>query len=186
MMLDVLPSVYQGNYNAFARTYEATLLPLLHSLKISFYAYSPQAGGFLAKTADLVNAGSGRFNAAQGGMEGMIAQMYTVLYKKPALMEGLTKWNSIATEAGIRPGDMALRWVKYNSALKSEYDDALIVGPGRSLETCEQTLKAVNAGPLSDKIVEQINEVWEMVKDDAPVDNYHSFIVAMNQPEPEK
>ena len=34
----VLPTVYQGNYNAVARHVEQSLFPLLRNLNISFYA----------------------------------------------------------------------------------------------------------------------------------------------------
>ena len=44
----VLPTVYQGNYNAITRKNEDELFPLLKKEKISFYAYSPVAGGFFA------------------------------------------------------------------------------------------------------------------------------------------
>jgi aryl-alcohol dehydrogenase-like predicted oxidoreductase len=40
----VLPTVYQGNYNAVARHSETTLLPILRENNIAFYAYSPIAG----------------------------------------------------------------------------------------------------------------------------------------------
>ncbi|KAL8640694.1 MAG: hypothetical protein Q9228_002420, partial [Teloschistes exilis] len=44
-----LPTVYQGCYNAVARHAESDLFPVLRELGINFYAYSPIAGGFLAK-----------------------------------------------------------------------------------------------------------------------------------------
>ncbi|KAL3439947.1 NADP-dependent oxidoreductase domain-containing protein [Aspergillus insuetus] len=40
----VLPSVYQGNYNAVSRHAEARLLPILRKHNISYYAHSPIAG----------------------------------------------------------------------------------------------------------------------------------------------
>lgn len=43
----VQPSVYQGSYAAVARGAEDELFPLLRENGISFYAYSPIAGGFL-------------------------------------------------------------------------------------------------------------------------------------------
>ena len=55
----VLPSVYQGNYNAVARKAETILFPILRELKMSFYAYSPLAGGFLAKSRQQITEGVG-------------------------------------------------------------------------------------------------------------------------------
>lgn len=48
----VLPSVYQGAYNPATRSIERTLFPVLRDLRMAFYAYSPLAGGFLAKPLD--------------------------------------------------------------------------------------------------------------------------------------
>ena len=45
-----LPTVYQGCYNPLRRHKETKFLPILRKLGISFYAYSPSAGGFLGKT----------------------------------------------------------------------------------------------------------------------------------------
>lgn len=44
----VKPSVYQGQYNAVVRSGEKALFPLLRQHGMSFYAYSPAAGGFFA------------------------------------------------------------------------------------------------------------------------------------------
>jgi aflatoxin B1 aldehyde reductase len=61
----VLPTVFQGNYNAVSRHIETSLFPVLRKLGITFYAYSPIAGGFLVKDADQVRAksASGRFGS---------------------------------------------------------------------------------------------------------------------------
>lgn len=65
----VLPTAYQGNYSAVARKQEELLFPTLRKLGISFYAYSPLAGGFLVKTKEQIQEGAGRFNdQALGGM----------------------------------------------------------------------------------------------------------------------
>jgi len=64
----VLPTVYQGNYNAVSRSIESTLFPTLRELSIAFYAYSPIAGGFLTKSRALLEAGreGGRFAVGEG------------------------------------------------------------------------------------------------------------------------
>jgi aflatoxin B1 aldehyde reductase len=43
----VLPTVYQGMYNALTRDVERELFPCLRRLGMSFYAYNPLAGGLL-------------------------------------------------------------------------------------------------------------------------------------------
>lgn len=57
----VKPSVYQGQYNPIVRASEKALFPILRKNKISFYAYSPAAGGFFAGNHKNANAG-GRFD----------------------------------------------------------------------------------------------------------------------------
>lgn len=46
----ILPSVYQGHYNAVSRVAEETLFPVLRKHNMSFYAYSPAAGGLFSGT----------------------------------------------------------------------------------------------------------------------------------------
>jgi aflatoxin B1 aldehyde reductase len=58
----VVPTVFQGSYNPVCRRVETELLPTLRKLNISFYAYAPQAGGFLAKSKEEVLDGKGRFD----------------------------------------------------------------------------------------------------------------------------
>ena len=74
----VKPTAYQGNYSPVARKQETILFPTLRKLGISFYAYSPLAGGFLTKTKEDIEAGAGRFNKEALG--GMYAEMYVIFF----------------------------------------------------------------------------------------------------------
>jgi len=143
----VLPTVYQGNYSPVARLQETLLFPILRKLGMSFYAYSPLAGGFLVKTKQQVQDGAGRF----GG------KMYGGMYGKPSYLEALAEWEDAAKEAGCSRADLAYRWVKYNSPLSPEFGDAVIVGAS-SLEQIKQTLQGMQAGPLNQKIVAMIDD----------------------------
>ncbi|TKA77386.1 hypothetical protein B0A55_03216 [Friedmanniomyces simplex] len=162
-----LPKVYQGNYSAVARKQEELLFPTLRKLGIAFYAYSPMAGGFLTKTKQDIQDGKGRF-----GTDTPLGQMYHGMYSKPAYLEALAKWDSIAKEEGIGKASLAYRWVKYNSPLSSEHGDAIILGAG-GIEQLRETLDTINKGPLSEKAVKAIDELWEGIKHEAPLDNYH-------------
>ncbi|KAI9326453.1 hypothetical protein DFJ73DRAFT_783498 [Zopfochytrium polystomum] len=51
-------TIYQGAYSAITRRQETELFPVLRRHGIAFYAYSPAAGGFLAKTSAAVEAGT--------------------------------------------------------------------------------------------------------------------------------
>ncbi|EME49280.1 hypothetical protein DOTSEDRAFT_68148 [Dothistroma septosporum NZE10] len=162
----VLPSVYQGNYSAVARLQETILFPTLRKLGICFYAYSPLAGGFLTKTKEQIKEGTGRFNSS--GDPGM----YTEMYSKTPLLEALAEWEQIAEDEGISRADLAYRWVRYNSPLKQEQGDAIIIG-ARNLEQLQETLDSINGGKLSDNATKRIDAIWEKIKADAPLDNYH-------------
>ncbi|KAI9761251.1 MAG: hypothetical protein M4579_001171 [Chaenotheca gracillima] len=167
----VLPTVYQGNYNPVARGAEAELFPLLRKLGIRFYAYSPLAGGFLVKSSaqfkDNTLEKGGRFDA-----ESMVGQLYNSLYKKPSLLNALTEWEDVAREAGVSKSALAYRWVTYHSALKKKYGDGIILGASKGTQL-EETLKAIDAGPLDSKTVSRIDKLWDSVKDEAPLDNYN-------------
>ncbi|KAL6702618.1 hypothetical protein ACN47E_001287 [Coniothyrium glycines] len=160
----VLPTVYQGNYNPVARHLESQLFPTLRKLGIAFYAYSPLAGGFLTKTAADLDAGAGRFNAKT------INGLYVKLYDKPALRDALVTWNKIAETEGVSKAELAYRWVAYHSALQGD-DDGVIFGAS-SLKQIEQTANGLKKGKLSSASVQGIEQIWESVKKDAPVDNY--------------
>ncbi|KAK5127092.1 hypothetical protein LTR85_008452 [Meristemomyces frigidus] len=162
-----LPSVYQGNYSAVARKQEELLFPTLRKLGMSFYAYSPIAGGFLTKTKQDVLDGKGRFDTSTP-----IGQMYAGMYSKPAYLDALVQWEQIAKDEGTSRADLAYRWVKYNSPLKPELGDAIIIGAS-SHKQLKETLDSINKGPLSDKAVKAIDGVWETISHEAPLDNYH-------------
>lgn len=170
----VKPTVYQGNYNPVARRYETTLIPLLRELKIAFCAYAPLAGGFLVN-----DVSSLKINDSQRGGEGLwdpssrVGVMYHDRDNRPALLNALTDWENIADESRCLKAELAYRWVRYNSILKPEYGDTVILGAG-SGKQLEETLKGIQNGPLDELVVKKIDRVWETVKDEAPIDHFHA------------
>lgn len=159
----VLPTVYQGNYNPLGRRQETELLPTLRRLGISFYAYSPIAGGFLAKTKQQILEGAGRFTEGS---------FYSKLYANPKLIEALNAWNDIAQDAGTSPAELAYRWVAFNSALKAEHGDGIIVGAS-SIPQLKQSVEWLGSGPLDAATTSKIDAFWEQVKDVAILDNFN-------------
>lgn len=162
-------STRQGNYNPVARKQEEVLFPTLRKLGISFYAYSPLAGGFLVKTREEIESGKASNRWEKGTM---IGDMYLELYSKPSYLEALAEWDSVAKEEGVTKAELAYRWVKYNSPLKAEQGDGIIFGATR-LSQLQETVKTINQGPLSARAVKRIDEVWEKIKHEAPLDNLH-------------
>ncbi|EXJ67380.1 uncharacterized protein A1O5_09393 [Cladophialophora psammophila CBS 110553] len=163
----ILPTVYQGNYSPVARLQETLLFPTLRELDMAFYAYSPLAGGLLTKTAKQIEEGVGRFGKDVAG------GMYRDMYNKPSYLNALTKWERIAQEEGVSRAELAYRWVSSNSQLSTQkYGDAIVIGAS-SLEQLRDTLDGLAKGPLSEMACAGINEVWEDVKHDAPLDNFN-------------
>ena len=120
----VLPTVFQGNYNPVARHYDMTLFPLLRELNMAFYAYSPLAGGFLVKDAQILSTGAGQ---GRWDPNSRVGKVYNDRYSKPSLLEALSEWEAIANEACVSKAALAYRWVMYNSKLSAEHGDGIIV-----------------------------------------------------------
>ncbi|MCJ1356558.1 MAG: hypothetical protein MMC33_006553 [Icmadophila ericetorum] len=169
----VLPTVFQGNYNAVSRHVEDDLFPLLHKLGISFYAYSPIAGGFLIKDSAQLRSKEveGRFNG-----ETWLKDMYTSLYGKESLYQAVDQWGVIAKDAGISKAALAYRWITYHSALSKEHGDGVIFGASK-LSQLEETLAAIDVGPLDAETAKRASGIWEAIKKDAPRDNYHDYML---------
>lgn len=157
-----------GNYNPVARKQEEELFPLLRKLGMSFYAYSPIAGGFLTKTKQDIEDGKGRFDKSSP-----LGALYHGLYAKPSMLEALSEWEEVAKEEGVPRAELAYRWVTYHSPLSAEHGDAIIVGAS-NFEQLKQTLASCNKGPLSEKAVKKIDEVWKKIEHEAPLDNYNN------------
>jgi aflatoxin B1 aldehyde reductase len=168
----VLPTVFQGNYNAVSRLIEADLFPLLRKLNMSFYAYSPVAGGFLTQDASKIRARDlqGRFNGKSG-----IGDMYVKLYGGESMNKALDMWAELATDAGISKAALAYRWIAHHSALKNGHGDQIIIGASKPSQL-EESLTAIEAGPLEPRIAKRVDDIWETVKHEAPRDNWHNYL----------
>jgi aflatoxin B1 aldehyde reductase len=166
----VLPTVYQGNYNAVARRADDEVFPVLRKHGIAFYAYSPIAGGFLSKSkADLVDP-KGRFGDGNNPLSGI----YNGMYNRPSFVAALDAWEQIAKDEGVSRAELAYRWVVYHSKLQAELGDAIIVG-ARTAQQLTETVASMAKGPLSDAAVEKIDQVWESVKAEASLDNFEPY-----------
>lgn len=162
----VLPTVFQGIYSPINRTLETEMLPLLRKFGMSFYAYSPLAGGFLTKTKEQIEQGHGRFNAES------IGGTYQNYFAKPAFTDVLVDWNEAAKMQGCSPSELAYRWVTYDSALKRDAGDTIIVG-ANGPKQLTQTLEGLEHGALDKAVVEKINAVWDRVQHASKLDMFH-------------
>lgn len=107
------------------------------------------------------------------GPKARTGELYTSMYGKESLYKALDTWGEIAKDAGISKAALAYRWIAFHSALKKENGDAIIVGASKVTQL-EETLSAIEAGPLDEKTAERASGIWKTVEHDAPLDNYHS------------
>jgi aflatoxin B1 aldehyde reductase len=158
----VRPTVYQGHYNAIARRPEEDLLPTLRKYNISYYAYSPGAGGMFSGmiTRDSINNEGTRWDKNT-----LVGQISASNYHKDALFDAAKKVHDAAEKAGISGHAIALRWMLHHSALNG--GDAMIIGAS-SLQQLEGNLEICKAGPLPAELLKVVEDVWGPAKDFAP------------------
>ena len=154
----MVPTVYQGLYNALNRDVERELFPCLRNYGISFYAYNPLAGGML--TGKHRNYGAthqaGRFDNNES---------YLTRYWKKDYFDALDGFMETCAKIDINPGEAALRWMCHHSAMSVEARDSIILGASK-LPHLQQNLAAVNQGELPGEILDALDRGWDAVKAD--------------------
>jgi aflatoxin B1 aldehyde reductase len=159
----VLPTVYQGMYNAFTREVERELFPALRRLNIAFYAYNPLAGGLLTgryKFSDLGSQPTGRFFGNSW------AEHYRARYWNQTLFEAIENVQKALTEVygpnAVSMTEASLRWLMHHSQLNGERGDAVIVGAS-SVRHMDENLAACARGPLHERVVAAFDAGWRVV-----------------------
>ena len=94
-------------------------------------------------------------------------------YSSLALTDAITHVQAEAEKYGLTGHEVALRWVRFHSALEPELGDAMIVGASSPAQL-ETTMKNLNAGPLPEEVVEALDGVWESARESAP--DYSPFL----------
>ncbi|KAI8143118.1 Aldo/keto reductase [Fennellomyces sp. T-0311] len=155
----VQPTVYQGVYNPLTRDVERELFKCLRHYNISFYAYSPLAGGLLSPNYDNLSKeveALSRFdpNTLHG-------QRYRSRYWNESYFGAVGKVHQVAKEQGLNPTDIALRWMVHHSQLSSDKGDGVIIGAS-SLAQAKQNLKAVEQGPLPQVVLDVLDQAWDV------------------------
>lgn len=149
-----LPSVYRGGYNLLQRGCEEGLFPLLRKLGMALYAYSPLAGGLLAKRVEEVVD-------PKAGMRFAEMQVFRQMYLGDQTLEELRKLTASCEENEIGFMEATLKWFMHHSPLRTE--DGLILGAG-SKEVVEKSLEATEKEPLSETLKKQFKDLWEAIK----------------------
>ncbi|KAM4703420.1 aflatoxin B1 aldehyde reductase member 2-like [Rhinophrynus dorsalis] len=165
----VLPTVYQGMYNATTRQVETELLPCLRQLGMRFYAYNPLAGGLLTGKYKYEDKDKeqkpGRFFGNSW------AEAYRNRYWKKHHFQAIDLVQRALEEAygSDTPSltSAALRWMYHHSQLQGSRGDAVILGMS-SMEQLLQNLAGAEEGPLLPPVVTAFNEAWNLVAHDCP------------------
>jgi aflatoxin B1 aldehyde reductase len=87
-------------------------------------------------------------------------------YNKPEIINGLAQLHAKCKEQQTSVQGASLRWLVYHSKLGS--DDAVILG-ARTVDQIDDSATEIARGPLDEGVVTLFEELWQNVKDVAPV-----------------
>ncbi|KAI9520983.1 Aflatoxin B1 aldehyde reductase member 2 [Dissostichus eleginoides] len=165
----IVPTVYQGMYNATTRQVETELLPCLRYFGMRFYAYNPLAGGLLT--------GKYHYQDKEGSQpEGRFfgnnwAAAYRDRYWKKSQFDAIkVVIEALETVYGSEKPTMtsaAMRWMYHHSKLKGDLGDGVIIGMS-SMDQLQQNLAAAEEGPLDETVVNAFNDAWNLVAHECP------------------
>lgn len=156
----VLPTVYEGVYNALTRNAEKELFDALKAFNMRFYAYNPLAGGML----------TGKYNSVDDKpRDGRFAlrKAYPGRYWKESFFDAVGIIREACAVHNIPMAEAALRWLAYHSKLHNARGDAIIIGASR-LSQLQQNITAVEKGALPDDVVGAFKKAWSVSKAESP------------------
>ncbi|KAG0301682.1 Aflatoxin B1 aldehyde reductase member 2 [Dissophora globulifera] len=158
----VLPTVYQGMYNAFTRSIEPELLACLDELNIRFHAYNPLCGGVLTGTHDFkseVELGS-RFdpNAKQGAR-------YRERYWKQPYFDALEVLKKACEPHGLDLVQVAFDWLQFHSKMNAARGDGIIIGASSTKHTIQNLDALKNGKPLPQDVLEAVDRCWDITRE---------------------
>jgi aryl-alcohol dehydrogenase-like predicted oxidoreductase len=124
---------------------------------------SPTAGGLLT---DRVAGSGGKELPSRTASNPRGAERFKERYGKPEILDSLLKLHATCAKEGSTVQGASLRWLAYHSKLGAE--DAVILGASK-VEQVDDSAAEIAKGPLKEDIVGQFEQVWQSVKDVAPV-----------------
>lgn len=165
----IVPTVYQGMYNATTRQVETELLPCLRYFGMKFYAYNPLAGGLLTGKYHYEDKDgsqpAGRFFGNSW------ATAYRDRYWKESHFQAidLVVKTLDAVYGSQKPTltSAAVRWMYHHSKLQGEQGDGVIIGMS-TMEQLQQNLAAAEEGPLDERVVAAFSDAWNLVAHECP------------------
>ena len=86
------------------------------------------------------------------------------------LIQALERVSAVAEKYKLENIEAALRWVYFQSLLKPELGDSVILGASK-ISQLESNLSYISKGPLPEEVVSVFEDIWKTIKPDAPA--YH-------------
>ncbi len=156
----VLPTVYEGVYNALTRNAETELFDALDAFQMRFYAYNPLAGGLLTGKYRTVDdkPRDGRF---------ALRKNYQGRYWKESFFDAVGIIGEACARHDVPMAEAALRWLAYHSKLSQSRGDSIIIGAS-SLAQLQQNLAALEKGALPGDVAGVFETAWSVSKADSP------------------
>lgn len=155
----IVPSVYEGLYNALNRKVEGDLFEVVRKHGMRFTAYNPLAGGLL----------SGKYHSmAEAPEDGRFVRRpgYKNRYWKESYFQAIDLLRQACEKTGISMVEAAFRWLACHSALSFEHGDAIIIGASKPQQLI-QNVETVGNGPLPAQLVNAFEQAWAICKNDA-------------------
>jgi aflatoxin B1 aldehyde reductase len=157
----VLPTVYQGVYNALNRTAEYELVPVLRNYGIKYYTHGSLASGFL----------TGKYKKGVAPVRGVdrfaqkrrIKQYEERYLNRDEMFAALAVIGDAASASAITVLEAAVRWTQHHSAVDASLGDAVLIGVSR-LEQLEPIMAASKQGPLPAEVVEAFEVANDIIK----------------------
>lgn len=165
----IVPTVYQGMYNATTRQVETELIPCLRYYGMRFYAYNPLAGGLLTGKYHYEDK-DGAQPAGRFFGDNWAAAYRDRYWKKSHFQAIEVVLHALETAYGSEKPSLtsaAMRWMYHHSQLKGDLGDGVIIGMS-SMEQLQQNLAAAEEGPLDQRVVDAFKEAWDLVAHECP------------------
>ncbi|XP_012643152.2 aldo-keto reductase family 7 member A3 [Microcebus murinus] len=165
----ILPTVYQGMYNATTRQVEMELFPCLRHFGLRFYAFNPLAGGLLTGKYKYEDKDGKQPRSRFFGEQ--VSEIYRNRYWKVDHFQAIALVEKALQAAyGASAPSMtsaALRWMYHHSQLQGACGDTVILGMS-NVEQLEQNLAATEEGPLEPSVVDAFDQAWHLVAHECP------------------
>ena len=141
----------QNAYNLLNRVFEYGLSEMCRHHDIGLLAYSPMAFGVL----------SGKYESADAVGRLNLFPAFGVRYRKPKVVQAVSRYAMLAREVGLTPAQLALAFVRSRWFVTST-----IIG-ATSLTQLEENLGSVNI-ELADEVMAKIDDIHAEFSNPAP------------------